>query len=89
MHRAPRRVGPPQDGVPGAPVGQTGPSKQPLFIEVCCGSARLASEVSKCGLGSLGIDHVGNRHSPQADVLILDLASEHGTRALVELCEDQ
>ena len=48
-------------------------SAKPTVVEVCCGSAGLTRELGKFELHVFGIDHDRNRHSPKANVLIMDL----------------
>ena len=45
----------------------------PLFIEVCCGCARLSARVRQCGFRVLAIDQSSNRHKPVFSVHRLDV----------------
>ena len=45
----------------------------PLFIEVCCGCARLSAHVRQCGFRVLAIDQSSNRHKPVFSVHRLDV----------------
>ena len=45
-----------------------------FFLEGCAGSAILSSSVMQLGMQAVPLDHSGNRHTPYARVVQLDLA---------------
>ena len=52
----------------------------PLFIEVCCGCARLSAHVRQCGFRVLAIDQKSNRHKPLFRVHCLDVSKDRSFR---------
>ena len=58
---------------------------QPLFIELCAGSATLSSVVKAKGFDVLPIDHEANRHKTKCKVLQMDLSQQHAIDTLVHI----
>ena len=55
---------------------------QPLFMELCAGSAALSSVVKARGFDVLPIDHESNRHKTKCKVLQMDLSQQHAIDTL-------
>ena len=58
---------------------------QPLFIELCAGSATLSSVVKARGFDVLPIDHEANRHKTKCKVFQMDLSEQHAIDTLVHI----
>ena len=58
----------------------------PLFIEVCCGCARLSAHVRQCGFRVLAIDQSSNRHKPVFSVHRLDVSKDFAWELFDNLC---
>eukprot|EP00973_Karenia_brevis_P053110 7383097-Karenia_brevis.AAC.1 len=56
------------------------PLQEFIFVEVCCGSGRMASESQRHGFSPIGIDYKGNKDKPQCSYVELDLTTPHGQR---------
>ena len=58
-----------------------------VFVEICCGCARLSKECQSKGLRSLGIDWKGCKDKPEGRVIWLDLTIDHGMSELMDILE--
>ena len=49
-----------------------------FVLELFAGSARLSRALRRRGLNAYGVDHKGNRHKPQAPMIVVDLTTTSG-----------
>ncbi|CAK0909372.1 unnamed protein product [Prorocentrum cordatum] len=57
----------------------------PQVLEMCCGSARLTAAFSSEGVPGLGVDWKGNRHESRGPWVQLDLTTNEGQSAFLQL----
>ena len=65
-------------------VGQ-GTGNRPFAVEFCAGSARLTAELIRVGFDAIGVDWAGNKDTPVAPVVSIDLTSAQGQAEADEL----
>ena len=66
----------------------TSPSRgNPLFIEICAGTAMLSRCFKEAGFDAVAIDHSKNRFHPLAHICNIDLTTVHGWQFLDHLIE--
>eukprot|EP00972_Heterocapsa_arctica_P070793 10459316-Heterocapsa_arctica.AAC.1 len=49
------------------------------------GSARLTAALNTVNFDAFGVDYVGNRHSPEGPIVVLDLATTEGQQQVYSL----
>ena len=59
----------------------------PIFVEACCGSAKLSFEVKARGIFVLPVDWIQNKHRTRVSAMKLDLSSKSQVAILSRLVE--
>ena len=62
---------------------------QIIFVEIFAGSAKLSSAASNRGFKAISVDHPGNRHRPQHEILLMDLTDSSAQSQLLQTLEEQ
>ena len=62
---------------------------QLVFVEIFAGSAKLSSAASNRGFKAVSVDHPGNRHRPQHEILLMDLTDSSAQSQLLQTLEEQ
>ena len=73
----------------GVGITTTKPSSKgnPLFIEICAGTAMLSRCFKEAGFDAVAIDHSKNRFHPLAHICNIDLTTTHGWQFLDHLID--
>ena len=70
----------------GKPAGSG--TEKILFVEIFAGSAKLSNAADKRGFRALSVDHSHNKHSPQHDILLMDLSDASSHSGLMQTLEE-
>lgn len=73
-----------QPGDGDRPMNSEFSAREPVLLELCCGTAGVSAQLKKAGGRALGIDHHLNRRRLKAAAVKLDLAQPWVQRMILQ-----